>query len=80
VSSLRTIAEKGWTVIWLFGPSINLIHGSAAIVFYLVGTVLVAGLLLAATTRKKLWAALTLGACAVFVWLLSGFLAIAILT
>lgn len=78
--SLRAVIERGWSFIWLFGPPITLIYGLPGVAFYLVETVLLVGLALAATKRHGWPAVVVLGSCVLVVWLLSGFLAIAILT
>jgi len=78
--SLRAAIEKGWNVIWLFGPLATLIHGLPGVAFYLVESILLVGLTLAATTRQGWAATIAFGGCALVVWLVSGFLAIAILT
>ncbi len=80
IPSLRAAVEGAWRLIWLCGPPITLIHKSDGLAFYVIETVLLVGLVLAATTRRRWQWSLVLGICALAVWLLSGFLAIAVLT
>jgi hypothetical protein len=80
IPSLGAIVDRAWSLVWLFGPPVTLIHRLKLLTLYLVETVLFFGLLLAATRGKSLWGSAILGVLALAVWLLSGHLAIGILT
>src|SRR5437867_4108611 len=76
---LRAVVENAWNFIWLLGPPITLIHGSVGMGAYIVETVLVVVLVVSAAVRPTRVRSTVLGLAALIVWLLSGFLALAIL-
>jgi hypothetical protein len=77
---LRIAIQTRWTLLWMFGPPATLIYGMAGLAVYIFETVALIGLCAVAGSRRTPFAAAVFGVCAFVFWLMTGFLAMTVLT